>query len=350
MDELYNQLSIMKLYIYALLLGATQLFFAQETAENKWSGSRPDGHAPISVMGDHTHGKGEFMFSYRYMYMNMEDLNRGSENVPFSNALRPNDIYMVTPTQMPMQMHMLGAMYAPSDKITLMVMANYLSSEMDHITAMGGTFTTESSGFGDTKIAALYKFFNSNRQQLHAQVGISIPTGSIDEMDVTPASAPNEVILPYPMQIGSGTWDPELALTYLKQWDKLSFGTQARTTLRLGKNDNEYRLGNRYSINNWLALKATDWLSFSGRFELGAIDRIEGVNPALNPMIVITADTANSGMTYANAGLGFNLYAFQGGLKNLRLGFEAALPIFQNMNGVQLRNKETITLGLQYAL
>lgn len=322
----------------------------EESKENKWSGSRPDGHAPISVMGDHTHGKGEFMFSYRYMYMNMEDLNRGSENVDFSDALRPNDVYMVTPTSMPMNMHMLGMMYAPSDKITLIAMVNYLSQEMDHLTAMNGVFTTESSGFGDTKIAALYKFFNKNKQQLHGQIGISIPTGSIGEKDVTPASTPNEVILPYPMQIGSGTWDTEIALTYLKQWNILSFGTQARTTLRVGENDNEYRLGNKYSLNNWLAITATDWLSFSGRFEFGAIDKISGINPDLNPMMVITADTANSGMTYANAGLGFNLYAFKGSLKNLRLGFEAAIPLFQNMNGVQLRNKETITLGLQYAL
>ncbi|WP_281987600.1 transporter [Aquimarina aggregata] len=339
----------MKKYIYALFIVATHFFYAQEE-NTKWTGSRPDGHAPISVMGDHTHGKGEVMFSYRYMYMNMEDLNRGSENVPFSNALRPNDVYMVTPTSMPMNMHMLGMMYAPSDKITLVAMVNYLSSEMDHITAMGGTFTTESSGFGDTKISALYKFFNKNKQQLHAQAGISIPTGSIDKMDIIPASAPNQVILPYPMQIGSGTWDTELALTYLKQWNIISYGAQARTTLRIGENDNEYRLGNKYSFNNWLAVKAADWLSFSGRVELGAIDKIEGTNPALNPMMVITADTANSGMTYANAGLGLNLYAFKGSLKDLRLGFEAAVPLFQNMNGVQLRTKETLTLGLQYAL
>jgi len=338
----------MKNYIYAVILLAATFAYAQETEDtsSKWTGNRPDGHAPISVMGDHTHGKREIMFSYRYMYMNMEDVNRGSENTSFPDALTQ---YMVTPTRMPMQMHMLGAMYAPSDEVTLMVMANYLTNEMDHITRMGGTFTTEASGFGDIKVAALYKIFNTNKQQLHAQIGVSIPTGNIDEQDATPASTPNEVILPYPMQIGSGTFDGEFAVTYLKQWNSWSFGTQASTTIRFGKNDNEYRLGNRYSLNNWAAFTATKWLSFSGRVELGAIDRIEGANPALNPMMVITADTQNSGMTYANAGLGFNLYVFKGSLKNLRLGFEAALPIFQNMNGIQLRNKETLTFGLQYA-
>jgi len=336
----------MKKLFYAIILMATTTY-AQESENEQWTSNRPDGHAPITVMGDHMHNKGEVMFSYRYMYMNMEDLNRGSENVSFENALSQ---YMVTPTSMPMNMHMLGLMYAPSNKITLVAMANYLSNEMDHITRMGGMFTTESSGFGDLKIGALYKFFNKNKQQLHGQVGVSIPTGSIDQQDVIPASAPNEVILPYPMQIGSGTIDAELALTYLNQWTHWSFGSQTRTTLRTGENDNEYRLGNKYSLTSWLAHNTAKWLSISGRVEVGAIDRIKGANPALNPMMVITADTANSGMTYANAAIGFNLYAFKGSLKNIRLGFEAALPLFQNMNGVQLRTKETLTFGLQYAL
>ena len=51
---------------------ASLAVFAQETTDTstRWSAGRPDGHAPIPVMGDHMHGKGEWMFSYRYMYMN----------------------------------------------------------------------------------------------------------------------------------------------------------------------------------------------------------------------------------------------------------------------------------------
>ena len=37
-----------------------------------WTAARPDGHAPISVMGDHMHAMGEWMVSYRYMTMDME--------------------------------------------------------------------------------------------------------------------------------------------------------------------------------------------------------------------------------------------------------------------------------------
>ncbi|MCF8713247.1 transporter [Joostella atrarenae] len=336
----------MKNYMFVIFFMAITIAQAQEKT-SKWTSGRPDGHAPISVMGDHTHSKGEWMFSYRYMYMDMEDLNRGSSDAQYSDALSQ---YMITPKSMPMNMHMLGVMYAPSNKLTLMAMINHTSQEMTLGNRMGGEFNTESSGFGDLKLSALYTFFNKNSQQLHAQVGISFPTGSIDETDVTPMSTPNETILPYPMQIGSGTYDANLGLTYLKQWEYLSFGSQIKGVFRFEENDNEYRLGNEYSINNWVAMPVNEWFSFSGRVKWAAIEKIDGTNPDLNPMMVVTADTANSGKTYAEAGIGFNLYAFKGSLKNLRFGFEAALPLYQNMNGIQLKNQETLTLGLQYSL
>ena len=203
--------------------------------------------------------------------------------------------------------------------------------------------------FGDIQISGLYRFFNKNQQTLHGQLGFSIPTGSITENDVTPASAPNEVELPYPMQIGSGTFDTNLALTYLGQGEINSWGVQLRGIFRFGENDREYRYGNRYNLNNWFALKAADWLSFSARLEGLIVDEIEGEDPNLNPMMVITADTANSGGTFVNAGLGFNIYVPSGTLKNLRIGFEVASPIYQDVNGIQLRTRETITLGTQYS-
>lgn len=337
----------MKKHIMAVLCVATSTLYAQENdTEQNWSAGRPDGHAPISVMGDHMHGKGDWMFSYRYMYMNMKDLKQGDEDASFNDALAN---YMVTPTEMPMKMHMLGAMYAPSDKLTLMAMVNVLSIEMDHITRMGGTFTTEASGFGDFQISALYKFFNRNRNTLHGQLGISIPTGSIEESDITPASAPNETVLPYPMQVGSGTFDTNLALTYLGQGDINSFGIQLRGIFRFGENDRDFRYGNRYSLNNWFAIKALNWLSFSARLEGLIVSEIEGEDPSFNSMMVITADTANSGGTFVNGGLGFNIYVPKGELKNLRFGFELASPLLQDVNGIQLKIRETITIGTQYS-
>lgn len=318
---------------------------------NNWKGNRPDGHAPISVMGDHYHGKGEIMLSYRYMYMNMEDIQVGINKETPQNILRPNGgKYMVTPTKMPMNMHMLGAMYAPSNKITLLAMLNYIDMNMDHITAMGGAFTTASSGFGDTKVGAIFKLMNKKEQVFHTKVGLSLPTGTINNRDVTPASNGNAVILPYPMQIGSGTFDTDVAITYLGQKPTFSWGNQLQGTFRFGKNSNNYRLGNRYDLNNWIAVKASKWVSISARLQALFVDKIEGANPALNPNMIITANTNNSGGSFLYSGLGVNFYVPKGAYKNLRVGLEYSNPIYQNVNGTQLRPKETITVGLQYSL
>ena len=54
--------------------------------EGPWTAARPDGHAPISVMGDHMHAMGEWMVSYRYMTMDMEGLLHGSNEVSKATA------------------------------------------------------------------------------------------------------------------------------------------------------------------------------------------------------------------------------------------------------------------------
>ena len=66
--------------------------------------------------------------------------------------------------------------------------------------------------------------------------------------------------------------------------------------------------------------------------------------------MVTTADTNNSGGTYINSGLGFNILIPKGQLKNVRFGLEYSRPIYQKLNGIQLKRKEAITFGLQYAL
>jgi len=71
--------------------------------------NRPDAHAPISVMGDHKHHKGEWMFSYRYMHMDMDGNMDGNNNLSAAEILDPNGLnFLVTPLEMQMDMHMFG--------------------------------------------------------------------------------------------------------------------------------------------------------------------------------------------------------------------------------------------------
>ena len=90
-------------------------------------------HAPIGVMADHRHKKGEWMTSYRFMHMDMSGNRDGTDSLspeeivttvanPFANPPMMPSTLRVVPTDMPMQMHMVGGMYGLSDRITLMAM------------------------------------------------------------------------------------------------------------------------------------------------------------------------------------------------------------------------------------
>lgn len=337
----------MKKLIFAMLCVATTLTFAQEKETNtKWTSNRPDGHAPISIMGDHVHHKGEFMFSYRYMTMDMRQLRQGTDD---ASAAEAHTNYMVAPIDMTMNMHMLGAMYAPSDKITLMVMANYLENDMNLQMRNGNIFATSTSGLGDVSVNALYSIFNKNRKSLHAQLGVTIPTGSIEEKNVIPISMGNQVQLPYPMQLGTGSFGANLGLTYLGQSDVFSWGHQITGMININDNNQDYKFGNRYKLNNWIAGKMGDNLSVSVRIEGLIIDEIAGESALLTPMMVTTADTENSGGTYINSGFGLNYLITNGGMKGLRFATELTAPLYQDLNGIQLKQNYNLTFGLQYA-
>jgi len=334
------------LFVAALYL-ATLTSYSQEKEENNiWSSSRPDGHAPISIMADHTHHKGEFMFSYRYMIMNMHELRQGSDDVSTSSAY---DSYMIAPLSMDMNMHMLGTMYAPTSKLTLMVMANYLKNDMDLQMRNGNQFSTNSSGFGDVSIYALYNIFNKNRKALHVQLGAIIPTGNIEEKSILPTSMGNAVQLPYPMQTGTGSFGTKLGVTYLGQRDTYSWGHQFTGLININDNSQDYKFGNRYSINNWIAAKAGDNLSVSLRLEASLIDKINGKSSKMNPMMVTTADSQNSGGTYINSGIGLHYLILNNSFKGLRFATEIGIPLYQDLNGIQLKQNYSLTFGVQYA-
>ena len=329
---------------------------------------RPNEHAPISVMGDHTHAKGGWMVSYRYMQMNMDGMRNGSNRVPAADIFASG--YTVSPESMTMDMQMFGLMYAPTDKLTLMLMGNYTETEMDHrinpmapamlINVVGGdSFTTETSGFGDLKVGGLYRFFLDGDKKAHAGLTLSLPTGSIDEKDNTPMpgmppSFPKQQ-LPAPMQLGSGTYDLLPSLTYVQQFENWSYGAQANAVIRLqSENDNDYRLGNLFGFTAWAGYNLNEWIGLNGGFNYTHTGKLKGNQEDIGTAgpagrSVTTAFNENYGGERLDAILGINLYVPKGALKGQRIAIDVRLPVCQDLNGFQLETDSVVTIGWQMA-
>ncbi len=321
---------------------------------------KADSHAPITVMGDHIHSKGEWMVSYRFMSMSMED------NLEDSDSISPEDIVTnlanpfdgpptvrVVPVDMTTQMHMFGLMYAPTDAVTLMAMVNFLDKEMDHITFMGmtgttrlGTFTTETSGLGDIKLSLLWGLINAPESKLHLNIGVSLPTGDIEESGtvLTPMNMEADLRLPYAMQLGSGTYDFQPGITYTGFADRVGWGAQYMATLRLGENDEDYTLGKVHTLSGWGSYRFADSLSASLQLSYHDVGKIDG-RDELIAAPVQTANPDNYGGERLDLGLGINFVTHHGH----RFALEYEIPIQQDVNGVQMEMQSMLTLGYQFA-
>ena len=183
---------------------------------------------------------------------------------------------------------------------------------------------------------------------LQLNLGLSLPTGSVDERGDTPVG-PNQK-LPYPMQLGSGTFDPLLGLIYLNKQENWSLGGQANTVLRFGKNDEGYRLGNEYVAAAWVAYSLGTRASISLRLEGRAWGNIHGEDGELNKTMVPTARPDLRSGESIDALLGINLIQPDGTLSGHRLSAEFGLPVYQHLDGPQLEASYRFTLSWQWAM
>ena len=302
---------------------------------------------PTGVMGGHAHDAGEVMFSYRYMFMNMDGLRSGSSSATTADVTAAG--YMNSPADMQMEMHMIGAMYGLTDRITLMAMTNYLSNTMDMNMASGMPMSMESEGLGDTSLGAIHKTYQAANTSILTGLSVIAPTGSTDEtmtmMMMSPMGMPMSMTMaqPYGMQLGSGTWALKPSVTYLGKSDKLSWGAQLSSIIYLGTNDNGYRLGNKVDATAWTAYKLTDDLSLTARVAGSSWGDINGAHDGYSmmaPTMTTTLNTANSGGDKVDAYIGASYT-----LGLLKTTVEYGQTLWQDLDGIQLGYDWTLNLG-----
>jgi len=327
-----------------------------------------DGHAPIGVMGDHMHKAGEWMLSYRFMHMDMDGNRIGTNGVsPETIATTVPNIFFgapgqpptlrIVPLNMTMDMHMLGGMYAPTNWLTLMVMANYVEKDMKLVTFQGaagttqlGEFTTKSSGLGDTSVSGMIRLYDRDGQHAHFNVGMSLPTGSLTETGqiLAPNGTRPTVRLPYAMQLGSGTYDFLPGLTYTGHDGRIGWGAQYSGIVRLGDNDEGYALGDVHRLTGWASYQWAPWISNSVRLAGEKVGKIDGRDSSIAGPVQ-TANPAFYGGETVEVLFGLNLAGQTGWLRGQRLALELGLPVYRDLNGPQLETDYRLILGYQVA-
>lgn len=326
--------------------------------------ARADGHAPIGVMADHTHKAGEVMLSYRYGVMTMDGSRIGTDSVSpetiattvpnrFAGRMSQPPTLRVVPLEMTMQMHMLGVMWAPSDRVTLMAMLPYVRKHMDHVTFMGGmgttrlgVFTTVAEGVGDAKLSGLFPLWSVSGHRLHATAGVSVPTGSNTEEDdvLAPNGMRPTLRLPYPMQLGTGTYDLLPGITYAGHQGHWSWGAQYGGELRLSDNDEGYTYGDKHHLTGWGAYLLAPQVSLSLRLAFEDEGRVDGIDPrVVAPVQTADPDFQGGARLAALAGVNWHIQP-----SAHRLALELGETVYQDLNGPQLERDLMLRVGYQH--
>ena len=320
--------------------------------------ARPDGHAPAGVMVDHVHKAGDVMIGVAWMHESYGGPNHtGTRKASDAELVAAG--YSVRAKAMKMDMVMGHVMWAPTDRITLMAMPMWMRMEMTmlgigamdhgdghmdggshHMLMPGETMSHSVSGIGDTKLGALVSLAGKPELSAHVGLMVSAPTGSVSKKNA------DGTFVHYGMQPGSGTWDFEPSLTVKGQGDVFGWGVQASYVTRLEKrNESGYQLGDRFAATGWASARVARRLSLSARLvytDEGAIDgHYNGAHRHASP----PDRQANYGGQRIEAGLGANVTLGQG----LRIGAEAVIPLWQDVNGYQLTKDTGVNLSVSHA-
>jgi len=299
--------------------------------------------------------KGEWSVGYRFLHQNMNGYLDGTDRIaPESLLISNGGPFRIVQTEMIQEMHVIEASYAATDRLTLLTGIPFIDQTTAHQRVpgpnpiVGETFDVTTSGLSDITLKAAFAIFEASSYRFILLGGLSFPTGSINERGDTPPG--RDRILPYTMQLGSGTFDVEYGMAYLARKGDWSWGTELNYKYRLGRNDAGYNFGNRCGGVVYLTRRITDWFAPSILIAGRGWDPIKSRDPRLDDVatFVPVANTSLFGGDRLDF-LGRLNFAIPRGLfKGNRITLEGGLPLYQKLNGPQLRADYRVGVSWQW--
>ena len=249
---------------------------------------------------------------------------------------RTDKNFPVLPTVIVQEVLITNISYEINDVSSASVSIPLIRQSTDHESIVSGysTFNISSGGLGDITLNYNGIVKSWVKQQINFSIGLSIPTGSIDQKGDTPRASGDQQ-LPYTMQLGSGTWDIPAGLNYQKNESTWIWGTKLLGKVRIGKNDRNYRLGNMIAFSAWGKWRVKERIQPILKLIYQKWDHIHGadnelLSPGLFPYPAGITNPNFYGGEKINMTLGTEI-----SFNNQDITIELSAPVYQSLKGVQ---------------
>ena len=334
---------VRKSLLVAMLLVVAPPLAGQDEAV--WSSKRPDGIAPLGVLGTRMLDQGAFEFTYGFSKLNSKGVWFQTDSLRLDETL---EFYDVAPLALENLTHRFGFAYAPAPDFTVSANMSVTQRRREQFTAAGVFYVTDVQEIGDLEISGLYNVFDEGTYQAHVQLGALVPIGAFDVTAETPFSSPSEEALPYDMRPGGGTFALMPGFSAVAQNEFGTVGAQLKGILHLGTNSEEYTRGDRFDGTAWASYRATEYFSFSGRIHYQAWRGITGADGRLDPLRDPGNDSYFLQGERVDMPVGVNFYLPEGSrFEGHRLALEWIFPVHQEYDSPQLGIDWGFTVGWQ---
>ena len=305
------------------------------------------GNMPLNIPGAGTPEPHEFRIKMNLSWGRMVGLRRGTSNRSTKDTLGQ---YMMTQRKMDMYMSNVSVGYAFSDRFFAGIMGMYMEKDMEMIRRGGRRSSMNSQGAGDTMLMTKTLLYADDylipTSQVSLLLGVSIPTGSIDQDDTGQ-------ILPYSMQLGSGTFDPFIGVLYEGSSSPFWWGANASYLARAYENYKSYNLGDEYRLDLYgmyqLRHNLVGELQIKGKYvgdlegEAQEIEQDGNGHMNGNPNMAFMSnlyDPDNYGGSTVDLTTGVQWQPF----RNHILNAQFSVPLFQNLHGTQMERDFTASV------
>ncbi|TDX84127.1 transporter [Epilithonimonas xixisoli] len=188
------------------------------------------------------------------------------------------------------------------------------------------------NGIGDASLMGIYQILNSKNtfHQLNGGFGVKIPIGKFDERGISGVNPS--------FQLGTGSWDYQLALNYKFQKNLFALLINTDYTLKT-ENKKHYQFGNQwnYAMTGFQRIWRNENSIISGK--LGLQGEVYDWNKQFGEVMPRTAGSA----LYGKIG-------FEASYKKWSIGSEVMLPAYTNLASGDIEAKSRFGLFVNFGI